>query len=299
MVIKHGHKYDYSKVEYVNSYTKVIIICSKHGEFLQLPSKHLNGQGCPHCAGNVKETKSSFIEKAVLKHGDKYDYSKVNYINCNTNVTIICPLHGEFEQTPYAHLNSCGCIHCAKDLAPINRRQYDLNSFIERAVTVHGDKYDYSKVDYINETTKVEIICLQHGSFYQLPNSHVSRKSGCIKCGHNSMSTSLQHTGESFMQQAIKRHGDKYDYSSVKYSGYFKPVEIICPKHGPFMQLPRDHMDYCGCPKCGSECLVSTEHKEIIDFIKNNFNGEIIINDRNVIKPHEIDIFIPSLKNWV
>ena len=295
-MIKHGNKYDYSKVEYISSNTKVIIICKEHGEFLQRPSKHLIGQGCPICAGNIKDNKSSFIGKANLKHNGKYDYTKVHYINCDTNVIIICPHHGEFEQTPYAHLNSCGCIHCAKNLAAINRRQYDLKSFLNRSRLVHGDKYDYSEVDYINETTKVKIICPTHGAFYQRPDTHINRKHGCKKCGYNKITISLQHTRESFIEQSNIRHNNQYDYTNVIYTGYLNPVEIICPKHGPFIQLPRDHLNYCGCQKCGYECIISNGHKEIINFIKDNFSGDVLINDRSMIHPYEIDIFMPSLK---
>ena len=100
----HGDKYDYSKVNYVNSFTKVTIICPKHGEFEQTPNLHLKSQGCPNCYGNKKMTIEEFIKRAKEVHGDKYDYSKVKYVNALTKVTIICPIHGEFEQTPAKHL---------------------------------------------------------------------------------------------------------------------------------------------------------------------------------------------------
>ena len=104
----HGDKYDYSKAEYKNHLTKITIICPEHGEFQQIPSGHLSGHGCPKCSGKAKLTTEEFIRKAREVHGDKYDYSKVDYKNANTNITIVCPEHGEFEQRPADHLRGAG-----------------------------------------------------------------------------------------------------------------------------------------------------------------------------------------------
>ena len=108
----HHNRYDYSKLEYVNNKTKVCIICPDHGEFWQIPSDHLNGKGCPQCAGNLRYNKDTFVEKAKHIHNDRYDYSKVEYVNAHTKVCIICPEHGEFWQTPNNHLNGNGCPLC-------------------------------------------------------------------------------------------------------------------------------------------------------------------------------------------
>ena len=108
----HHNRYDYSKLEYINNKTKVCIICPDHGEFWQIPSDHLNGKGCPQCAGNVRYDKDTFVEKAKIIHNDRYDYSKVQYVNAHTKVCIICTEHGEFWQTPNNHLNGNGCPLC-------------------------------------------------------------------------------------------------------------------------------------------------------------------------------------------
>ena len=108
----HHNRYDYSKLEYVNNKTKVCIICPDHGEFWQIPSDHLNGKGCPQCAGNLRYNKDTFVEKAKIIHNDSYDYSKVEYVNAHTKICIICPEHGEFWQTPNNHLNGNGCPLC-------------------------------------------------------------------------------------------------------------------------------------------------------------------------------------------
>ena len=108
----HHNRYDYSKVKYINNKTKVCIICTDHGEFWQIPSDHLNGKGCPQCAGNVRYNKDTFVEKAKNIHNDRYDYSKVQYVNAHTKICIICTEHGEFWQTPNNHLNGNGCPLC-------------------------------------------------------------------------------------------------------------------------------------------------------------------------------------------
>jgi superfamily II DNA or RNA helicase len=171
----HGDKYDYSKVKYVNCSTKVTIICPKHGEFEQTPKKHLLGQGCPDCSGRKRLTTEEFIAKAKAVHGDKFDYSKVKYVNSETKVTIVCPIHGEFEQTPVSHLSGNGCSLCSR------KKKHTLDRFIEMANKIHGDKYDYTKVNYVNNKTKVTIICPKHGEFEQTPQNHLKGK-GCSCC---------------------------------------------------------------------------------------------------------------------
>ena len=129
-----------------------------------------------------KLTKEQFIEKARKVHGDKYDYSEVKYINALTNVKIICPIHGEFWQIPHTHTKQkSGCSKCAQ-ICRNERRLLTKEQFIEKARKVHGDKYDYSEVKYINALTNVKIICPIHGEFWQISNNHVSRGDGCPKC---------------------------------------------------------------------------------------------------------------------
>ena len=103
-------------------------------------------------------TTEDFISKAIAVHGEKYDYSKVEYVNTLTKVTIICPIHGVFEQRPKVHLGGCGCPYCGSS-------SRTTETFIKAARRVHGDKYDYSKVKYINSYTEVTIICPNHGEF--------------------------------------------------------------------------------------------------------------------------------------
>ena len=170
-----GNKYDYSKVEYKNNMTKVCIICPEHGEFWQTPSSHLYQHAqCPKCSKDYMD-EEYFIECAKKIHNNKYDYSKVVYQYTHEKVCIICPEHGEFWQTPNHHLRGVGCPKCS------NNKKLTTEEFIEKAKLVHGNKYDYAKVEYINNHTKVLITCPKHGDFSQIPNSHLNGR-GCPKC---------------------------------------------------------------------------------------------------------------------
>lgn len=172
----HGDRYDYSKVVYKTTREKVIIICQEHGEFLQTPQNHQAGKGCPNCQSNKKKDTKQCIQDFIDRHGHTYDYSKVIYVNANTKVDIVCSKHGVFSQTPSNHLNGGGCPDCWKNIMTKSVEQC-----VEDFKKVHGDTYDYSKVQYANCRTKVEIVCKEHGSFLQTPNSHL-RGDGCPKC---------------------------------------------------------------------------------------------------------------------
>lgn len=179
----HGDHYNYSKVEYINSTGKVTIICPIHGEFQQLPYTHLIGRGCKACGvhKNVfKKTKEEFMEKCHATHGDKYDYSKVEYVNLKTKITIGCPIHGEFQQTPYAHLKSGGCNKCGNAQKGISKR-LSIEEFTQKANMVHNNTYDYASTNYVRSSDVVEILCEKHGVFNQIANNHLSG-SKCPKC---------------------------------------------------------------------------------------------------------------------
>lgn len=171
----HNDKYDYSKVNYINAKTKIIITCKSHGDFQQTPSNHLSKFNCQKCANNLKLNTIQFIERAKEIHGDKYDYTKANYINANTQIIIICKDHGEFNQIPDFHINrKCGCPKCS------NNVKLNLLEFIEKSKQIHGNKYDYSQVNYVNNYTSIVLICKKHGEFIQKPFVHLNH--GCPSC---------------------------------------------------------------------------------------------------------------------
>lgn len=290
----YGDKFDFSKTEYINQRTKVCVICPKHGEFWTNPSDFLRGHACPYCANEkrgreVIDTKT-FIEKARKIHGDKYDYSKVVYRNSAKGVTIICPEHGEFTMTPNCHINmKNGCPKCAG-------RRLNTKDWIERFRSVHGDKYDYSNVTYVDNSTKVCIICPEHGEFWQTPAKHYSNKQGCPICGKRKIGEVRKITKEEYIEKARKVHGDKYDYSKIEYDNLHSKITIICPKHGEFQQLAYDHTNGHGCPVCAN--LYSSKENEIYDFLANKLGEENVIqHDRIILGGRkELDIYVPSLK---
>ena len=180
--IHNNNKFDYSLVDYKNLDTKIKIICPTHGIFEQTPRNHLLGNDCFECSKR-KRSKSNdyFIEQAKKVHNNYYDYSLTNYKNYLTKVKIICPIHGEFEELPQQHISGSGCKKCGIE----KTKKYTLMSldkFIEKANKIHNNKFDYSKVNYINSYTKVEIICPKHGSFFQNPQDHLHSKAGCPIC---------------------------------------------------------------------------------------------------------------------
>jgi len=252
----HGDKYDYSNVEYKSTDIKVIITCKIHGNFEQTPNRHLVGQGCYKCgiilsSNKNRKTLEEFINKATLVHGNKYDYSKVEYKSRKTKVIIICKEHGDFQQEPHCHLIGQGCINCSR-INSAEKRTKTLEEFIEKAKLVHGDKYDYSNVEYINTDTKVIITCKIHGDFKQVPNSHLAGRC-CFKCSHINGAEKRKMTLEEFIEKAKLVHGDKYDYSKVNYINANTKIIIICKEHGEFTKTPLAHYNSCiGCPKCSN-----------------------------------------------
>jgi len=179
----HNNKYDYSLVEYKNNHTKVKIRCPEHGIFKQLPVNHIHQpNGCPKCFGSVKKTTKQFIEGARKIHGNKYDYSLVDYKNAHSKIKIKCPIHGIFKQSPNKHVNfKNNCPKCSIESGHLKLTK-TTEKFIEGAMKIHGNKYDYSLVDYKNINHIVEIICPKHGIFKQTPAKHINGQHGCQKC---------------------------------------------------------------------------------------------------------------------
>jgi hypothetical protein len=249
-ITTHGDKYNYSKVDYISLKYEVIITCYDHGDFLQAPSVHLRGISCSEC--KIKSNTNNFIKRSIKIHGNKYNYSKVIYNKATEKVNIICHKHKDFLQIASSHLRGNGCSKCG-----FENNKSNTNNFIKRSIKIHGNKYDYSKVNYIEAHNKVIIICNEHKDFLQEVNSHL-RGAGCPICGGSNLLTN-----DIFIEKAIKIHGNKYDYSKVKYKNHMTNVIIICEKHKEFLQMPTKHLQNHGCPKCGGRIKSNT-----VDFIE-------------------------------
>lgn len=186
------------------------------------------------------------------KHGNKFDYSKMIIDRMNIKTTIICPIHGEFQQTPGAHLAGKGCNKCAREESG-RLRSLSKGTFIERSRIIHQDKYNYSKIlDIKNTSSKVTIICPVHGEFIQSVTSHLSG-SGCSKCGDLNVSLKKTTSFNDFQIEALKIHGTKYSYSDLDWVNMTTKINIICPTHGIFSQVPSSHVTGVGCPKCSDD----------------------------------------------
>ncbi len=238
--------------------------------------------------GKMKMTTEEFIKKAKEIHGDKYDYSKSEYNGSKNKLCIICPIHGEFWQTPYIHLNGSGCKKCYNESKRGKSRQHDINWFIKKSKEIHGDKYDYSKAEYKTIFTKLCIICPKHGEFWQTPALHIWAKNGCDKC-----SGTYKLTTKDFIDKARKIHGDKYDYSKVEYVGNKTKVCIICPIHGEFWQKPNDHLSSKGCPKCKSSHL-ERETRLLLEENKIIYEEQKTFEWLKLKKQQFLDFYIPE-----
>ncbi|RSO57538.1 hypothetical protein EA756_08575 [Acinetobacter lactucae] len=200
----HGDRYSYDLVEYKSRKTSVKILCHKHGVFSQLPRFHLEGKKCRKCSLEEQDSKArstflgtdGYIEKAKEKHGNTYDYSKVNYQGRRSTIIILCKKHGEFTQRADYHLSGNGCPYCSG-------RKLNLKFFIERANQVHSNKYDYSLANYQGVNNRILIKCGIHGAFEQTPDSHL-KGSGCPNCVAGFSSYIKEH-----YLQLSKRHGSE------------------------------------------------------------------------------------------
>jgi len=261
----HGNKYDYSKVNYINARTKVVITCPVHGDFEQLSNGHLQGYGCKKCALlNNKKSLQEFVNQANKKHDYRYDYTKTKYTNSTTKVVITCNKHGDFKQTPHHHLEGVGCPACA-----IENRKSTTEEFIQRSISIHGSKYDYSKVVYLDAKTPVIITCPIHGEFKQTPNTHLNGR-GCQECGEIQRHESKKKTTEQFIAEAKEIHGETYCYQKTEYLGIDDAVKISCSKHGEFEQVAYNHLTGAICPYCAeiSRQILHTDKDSRIYYIE-------------------------------
>lgn len=228
-------------------------------------------------------TKEDFLKKVKLVHGEKYDYSNVDYVNNKTKISILCPTHGEFWQRPCGHLNGKGCRKCGF-IDTGNKNKDNINIFIEKANKVHDETYNYNKSIYINSTTPVEIMCNKHGSFWQKPVNHL-KGCKCPKCSLENRKKIRSLTTEEFITKSNLIHRNKYTYELCVYENGKTMVDINCRQHGFFNQRAESHLNGHGCPKCNpSNKLTSVNfinrgneiHYNKYDYSKMNYQNSKI-----------------------
>lgn len=279
--IIHGDKYDYSLAEYNGYANKLIIICKNHGRFLQRPSNHLDGKGCNICGNTKTITQDEFIQKAILIHNGRYDYSLCHYKNAKTKVSIICKEHGAFEQIASSHTDQkTGCPMCSK------KHKYSNDEFIQKASLVHNNKYNYNNTNYINNYTKVRILCKSHGDFMQTPSNHLSGK-GCEICcsskNENLISIYLKMNNVDYYQQhkfidcKYKRRLP-FDFylpehkMCIEFQGrqHYEPIEWFGGYDGFIKQQKRDHIKKNYCTNHNLKLLLIKYDDNINDLLHNH-----------------------------
>lgn len=221
-ILIHGDKYDYSNSQYNGAKRPITIFCNHcKTNFNLQPTNHTSkSQGCPNCYNKNRVIDlQSFLTKAKKIHNNKFDYSKVNYINNITRITIICENQHIFEQTPHMHLQGKGCSKCNGGIKDT------LNDFLNKVKKIHGDKYDYSLVNYFNSYTKIPIICDKHNIFKQTPNDHLQGK-GCPICRESK--------GESIIRKYLQDN-------NINYIPQYKFPDCVFKKPLPFDFYLPDH----------------------------------------------------------
>lgn len=274
------------------------IICPKHGPFKQRIANHLQGKGCRAC-GIEKAVSSIKIDSSTaslrLKRlcGDKLNYDFGEYKNTNTPMSFICNNCGKsFKRSLNALETNNTCPYCN---GRTRNFKYDNVEFIEKAKKVHGDKYDYSKTIYEKTDKKVCVICHEkdkfgneHGEFWVTPHAHVGKMhSGCPKC-----SRKYQRTTEEFIQESNFIHNNFYDYSETQYINAKTKVQIICPKHGRFLQTPNSHLSGEGCPICKQSVM----EVKINRLLTENNISFIAQYKPQWLKPLSLDFYLPDYK---
>lgn len=263
--IKHNSKYEYEKTIYVKSNSKVIITCTEHGDFEQIPASHLMGKGCRKCDNLKKKSRRKYTrEQLIIKlnfvHENKYQYPAIEDTADKSKIKIECPLHGVFEQVISCHLSGQGCAQCGFDKRGFNKRT-EPDEFITRCREKHEDKYDYSLTKYIRGDDKIKIICPSHGEFYQRASKHLFGGKGCAKCGDERAKSLNTSSIEQNIIDFKNVHGDRYDYSKIQKLKCNQKIEIGCPIHGAFFQSITGHKSGSGCPACAKILAVCVKEK--------------------------------------
>lgn len=239
-------EFDYSEISFTKLHGGYVFpICRKHGKFkfnaTGISTKHID---CPEC--DRENRFYSFLKKAREMHGDKFVYDISSYKTNKTPMRIICPIHGDFMQAPGDHLKGWGCSKCSKKYKPTTKEWTD------KVAPIYNHRFDYSKVEYVDNKTNVIIVCPEHGEFLVTPSNHIKGNGGCPKCSAILKHTLQAKTTKQFIEECKKVHGNKYDYSETTYYNNKEKVTIICPIHGRFKQIAGSHLSGAGCSACSA-----------------------------------------------
>jgi hypothetical protein len=280
----HGDKYDYSKVNYISSKDNILLIDNNYlTEHLVRADSHI----IQKVGSNIKNAinkKEFLIKEFESIHGNKYNYSRVNYTGAKKLIEILCKVenHGSFFQTPDNHKQGKGCIKCA------GLDKLSTSTIIDRVKIIHGDKYDYSFVEGgKTNRNKITIINKESNTTHSVsPHSIFNVKTKCSI-------SNADNKNLFFIYKAKKIHGNKYDYSKVDYNGNKINVTLICPIHGEFKQKPNIHLQGKGCPIC----CESKGEKIIREFLQKNkiiYKPQHKFNDCKYKNLLPFDFYLPD-----
>ena len=292
---KDSSKYDYAKVKYVNNSTKVKIKCKKnnHGYFYQVPWSHMQGfEGCTMCRDNYPYTTKSFIAACKKKFKNKYDYSKLEYVNNNTKIKVICNKHKlPFEQRPKNHLHheEQGCNFCKK------HKVYNTKLFLQLSKEIHGDLYGYHLVKYKGSKLYVDIVCKVHGIFKQQAGDHLKGR-GCFKCHIDNIAGSNKRSPKDWVK-IFKKHAKlkKYKYFTNTIVNAHVPMKVECSDHGIFKVAPMHLRNGIGCSACSSS-LVEEEIANYLNKIKIDFKRYKTFSSCKYKRLLPFDFYLPKHK---
>ena len=250
--IIHGSYFDYSMSEYINGHTLVTIGCPIHGKIKVNPNRHKRGSKCKRCSAKENTvfkaiSKDIFYKEASEIHNNKYDYSlSEDFNDVHEQITIICPIHGEFRQIAYSHRKGSGCEECSY----IQRgevKRISFEEYVNRAEEKFGKRYRYLESSYTKISDDITYVCDTHGEVTQLAGTHLISR-GCAKCFVKIEQSSTQE----FTQKAILKHNNFYTYDRTDYNKSNESIIIRCPFHGDFIQLPNTHLNGAGCKTCAN-----------------------------------------------
>lgn len=240
-------------------------------------------------------TQKDFLDRSISRYGDYYDYSKSVYNGQYNKVTIICPVHGEFEQTAKNHMNGFGCNKCGEKRAS-EKQMLSLEEYLLKAKNVHGETYTYANSTYNGTSDFITITCRVHGDFSQLAGAHLAGH-GCRKCANDETKKRQTKTQDEFLDQARLVHGFRYVYDDVIYTSGRDKIKIKCIKHGFFHQIASNHLNGDGCPLCANELISSYRKRTINDFLLKANNKHNNRYDYSLVKEVSsrdvIDIICP------
>ncbi len=289
---KFGNKYEFEHREIVRGNDEVTARCPVHGPWKQRWQRMLDGRGCAKCRRATPDW-SEFLQLSRAKFGDRYQYVERVIKTLNDDVTLVCPVHGEFTQRIGNHLRGKGCPDCVWDsirkhpkrppkgiAKPISAQEFERLS-----TELHKGRYAYRQ-DYKGRAKQVGVCCPDHGWFTQLGASHLEGH-GCPECGREKLfarNASRAVSYNEFIIRARAVHGDKFEYPEEGYAGVSSMTKIVCPAHGPFLQHGGDHQTGHGCAKCSPP--ITKPAQAIGDLIPG-----VEFNNRTVLAPMEVDIW--------